>query len=160
MKEKWQKLLCRRIVAIILILSLAIGTMPATVFAASEDEPVLLQCTYPEDDENMFSIATQSASVNEKGKYIVTVVRSSDATNSASVSIQTVDISATYGEDYIISDDRYVTEVFETAGTVLQQSANKETQQERYDQMVSSLEQAQEEIELFDEQITASEEEN
>ena len=159
MKEKWQKLLCRRIVAIILILSLAIGTMPATVFAASEDEPVLLQCTYPEDDENMFSIATQSASVNEKVKYIVTVVRSSDASDSASVSIQTVDISATYGEDYIISDNRYVTEVFETAGTVLQQSADKETQHERYDQMVSSLEQAQEEIELFNEQTTASEEE-
>lgn len=131
----------RRIVSIILIIALMLGIIPSMAFANAEEAPVLLPCTYLEDENNMFSTATQASSVDEKGKYIVTVVRSGDTADAASVNLFTVDISAAYGEDYIISDDRYETDVFETEGTVLQQSADKETQQERYDQMVSSLEQ-------------------
>ena len=56
--------------------------------------------------------------MDEGGKYIITIVRSGAAEDTASVDLKTVDVSASYGKDYIISDGRYTTETTETLSLI------------------------------------------
>lgn len=129
-----------RFTALILCLTMLIGCIPAIGFASNSDEPVTLEYAYPEDGDNMFSIATQSAAVDETGKYTVVVVRSGSASDAASVELKTVDVSAVYGEDYVISADDGVTDISETGGTLLEQSANYQEQSERYAELEEEAE--------------------
>ena len=116
----------KSITALVLSTVMGVELMPVSVFA--ESEPVLLEYITPnEENDNTFSMATISNSVDEGGKYIITVVRN-NAETKASVFLKTVDMSAKYGEDYIISDKNYETVAEKTNGTILEQSADLEEQ--------------------------------
>lgn len=134
-----------RFTALILCITMLIGCMPVLGFASSDSgEPIVLEYVYPEDGDNMFSIATQSAAVSESGKYTVVVVRSGQAADTASVELKTVDISAVYGEDYVISVGSSPTDITETDGTLLEQAADYEEQSTRYAELEEQVEEIEE----------------
>ncbi len=121
-----------RFTALILCMVMIIGCMPTIGFASNGEESIMLEYAYPEDGDNMFSIATQSAAVDETGKYTVVVVRGGSASDAASVELKTVDVSAAYGEDYFVSIDDGTTDITETEGTLLKQAVDYEEQSARY----------------------------
>ena len=131
----------KRILALILCFTMLAGCLPMLAFAEEETAQgsSMLECVYPEDDDNMFSFATQSSAVDEGGKYIITIVRSGAAEDTASVDLKTVDVSASYGKDYIISDGRYTTETTEANGTILKQVTDYDEQTKRREEFESDL---------------------
>ena len=107
-----------------------LGIIPnVPVFA--EDEPVLLATQKLENveyDENISytMMGTVQSEVDERGRYIITAYRLGNTSIESSVELKTADVSAKYGVDYIIDDDRYTTEISETAATLLELSADDE----------------------------------
>ncbi len=136
-----------RFTALVLCAALLVSCMPVLGFASSSEEAVMLEYVYPEDGDNMFSIATQSAAVDERGKYTVVVVRSGLADDAASVELKTVDVSAAYGEDYVISVAGEAADASETSGTLFEQSADQEKQSELYAELEDAMEEIGERIE-------------
>ena len=62
----------KRILALILCFTMLAGCLPMLAFAEEETAQgsSMLECVYPEDDDNMFSFATQSSAVDEGGKSL------------------------------------------------------------------------------------------
>lgn len=147
-----------RFTALVLCAALLASCMPVLGFASSSEEAVILEYVYPDDGDNMFSIATQSAAVDERGKYTVVVVRSGLADDAASVELKTVDVSAAYGEDYVISVAGEAADASETSGTLFEQSADQEKQSELYAELEGAMEEIGERIEDETENSEASEE--
>ena len=57
---------------------------------------------------------------------IVTIYRDGDASKEASVKVKTVDVSAVYGKDYVMDDDRYETVTVKTEGTIMERFGKDE----------------------------------
>jgi len=154
----------RTVISLILIVTMVMELMPLSVFAQSlKDENILLECDEPnEENDKSFSIATMSSPVDEGKKYIITIVRN-NADTKASVFLKTIDISAKYGEDYIINDKNYEVSVKETNKTILEQSADIKEQEERKEEIKAELEDAEkkaEELEISnktDDTVTSAE---
>lgn len=147
-----------RFTALVLCAALLASCMPVLGFASSSEEAVILEYVYPDDGDNMFSIATQSAAVDERGKYTVVVVRSGLADDAASVELKTVDVSAAYREDYVISVAGEAADASETSGTLFEQSADQEKQSELYAELEGAMEEIGERIEDETDNSEASEE--
>nr|MCR4923372.1 hypothetical protein [Lachnospiraceae bacterium] len=98
-----------------------IEELGSEVKVLAEEIPATVQGTIP-DGVNYVVMGTTQAQVEEKGKYAITIYRVGDLDIETDINLKTIDVSASYGKDYIISDDRYSTEVLEVEGTLLQQS--------------------------------------
>ena len=124
----------KRIISAFLAAVMLSGVIPAMpVFA--DEEPVLLETQKLENveyDENISytMMGTVQSEVDERGRYIITVYRGGNTSVESAVDLKTADVSAKYGIDYIIDDDRYTTETAETDGTLLELSADEERVQE------------------------------
>lgn len=124
----------KRIISAFLAAVMLSGIIPAMpVFA--DEEPVLLETQKLENveyDENISytMMGTVQSEVDERGRYIITVYRCGNTSVESAVDLKTADVSAKYGIDYIIDDDRYTTETAETDGTLLELSADEERVQE------------------------------
>ncbi len=131
MKNSWKRNTCslRRMVAVFLCIIMIVEVCPSLGFASSD--AILLPVCDPGDAPDMISFATQSSSVDEGLRYIVTVNRSGDAADEAYVNIETVDVSASYGADYFIVPDETETQILETEGTLLEQATDYTEQAER-----------------------------
>ena len=110
------------------------GIIP-TIPVFADDEPVLLNTQKLENveyDENISytMMGTVQSEVDERGRYIITVYRCGNTSIESTVDLKTADVSAKYGVDYIIDDDRYTTETSETGTTLLELSADEENVQE------------------------------
>lgn len=124
----------KRVISAFLAAVMLSGVIPAMpVFA--DEEPVLLETQKLENveyDENISytMMGTVQSEVDERGRYIITVYRCGNTSVESAVDLKTADVSAKYGIDYIIDDDRYTTETAETDGTLLELSADEERVQE------------------------------
>lgn len=124
----------KRVISAFLAAVMLSGIIPAMpVFA--DEEPVLLETQRLENveyDENISytMMGTVQSEVDERGRYIITVYRCGNTSVESAVDLKTADVSAKYGIDYIIDDDRYTTETAETDGTLLELSADEERVQE------------------------------
>ncbi|MCI5891907.1 MAG: S-layer homology domain-containing protein [Clostridiales bacterium] len=124
----------KRIISVLLTAAMLVGLLPVLpVFA--EEEPVLLEVQRLEDAEydealSYVMMGTVQSEVEERGGYILTVFREGNTSVESAVDLKTADVSAKYGVDYIIDDDRYVTETTETESTLLELSDNDELVQE------------------------------
>lgn len=110
------------------------GLIP-TIPVFADDEPILLQTQKldgMEYDENISYVmmGTVQSEVDERGRYIITVYRLGNTAIESAVDLKTVDVSAKYGVDYIIDDDRYTTETTETDTTLLEFSADEKNVRE------------------------------
>ena len=119
--------------------------IPISVFAeiAESNNPILLSKEIPlEENDKAISIATLSSNVDEGKKYIFTLIRN-NSEGDAEVSLKTIDLSAKYGEDYIISDTDYITEETSSELTILEQSADIKEQLNRVEDAKKMLEDAE-----------------
>lgn len=120
----------KRIISAFLTAVMLLGIIPAMPIFA-EEEPTLLQTQKLDNveyDENTSytMMGTVQSEVDEKGRYILTVFRSGKTDIESTVDLKTADVSAKYGVDYVIDDDRYTTQTEKTSGTLLELSANEE----------------------------------
>ncbi len=69
-------------------------------------------------------MGTKNSTVAESGEYIVTLYRLGDTTKAASVELRSIDLSATYGEDYKMVG--VAVDVVGRDGTILQQSVKNQ----------------------------------
>ncbi len=124
----------KRIISVLLTAAMLVGLLPVLpVFA--EEEAILLEVQKLEDVEydealSYVMMGTVQSEVEERGRYILTVFREGNTSVESVVDIKTADVSAKYGVDYIIDDDRYFTETAETESTLLELSGNEELVQE------------------------------
>ena len=118
---------------------MVVGLTPVWAVPSAEQEPAVLggsSITLPEDAKGTFlafaanTVVDETPSamwtLDETGRYAVTIYRAGDLSGETTVDLRTIDTSAVYGEDYRIDDPRYQTEVMTTEGTLLQQYANNE----------------------------------
>ena len=68
---------------------------------------------------------TGQSELPESGLYTLTIQRTGDVSRISYAIVETVDVSAVYGVDYRIEDDRWDTEVRETSGTLLELSGDE-----------------------------------
>ena len=118
----------KRIISAALVLAMTAGIFPAMpVFA--EEEATLIPTErsgiegLPEDG-TYFTAGNSEVKVDEHGRYILTIYRDGDVSGENSVQLKTVDVSAIYGKDYIIDDDRYVAVASDTNGTIMERFAD------------------------------------
>lgn len=77
-------------------------------------------------EDSYFVTGTSQETVEESGKYAITIYRLGNTEKESTVAIKSIDYSATYGKDYEIADDRYETEVFGMDKTLLEQTSDPE----------------------------------
>lgn len=103
---KWKKI-CQRALSILLSVSLlaSVGQdVSATAIKDSGDETVILESAriaedkLPEGDYIYFG--TASAQVEERGEYALRLYRAGSLRKEASVTVNSIDMTAIYGEDY------------------------------------------------------------
>ena len=129
----------KRGVSLLLSVTLLASQLPLALAAEEETEPTPLAgsgITLPEDAEGTFlAFAANGAegdtplagwTLEEHGRYALTVYRAGDLSGETSVDLRTIDVSATYGRDYRVSDARYETEIFATGGTLMEQYSGDE----------------------------------
>ena len=63
-----------------------------------------------------------SWAMEERGSYALTVFRAGDLSGETTVQLCSVDVTARYGEDYVVDDRSYETLTAETQGTLIEQS--------------------------------------
>ena len=143
----------KRLLSAFLIFSMLLTVVPMNVIAVedknAERSDTIETAALPEleyaDGLSYAGFTTQQAKLPEKGLYSLTIGRTGDTSIGSDLVISTVDIGAVYGKDYIIEDSRFVTELVETNGTVLEQAASRENR-----------EKASEDLEEIREQIIGS----
>ena len=100
------KQMLRRILCFVLVLSMVSGTVPAEAFASTRKEVYLPEIAIGNDilDYDVFYIATASAMVQENGDcaYLLRIGRGGSAESESSVLVKIADMTAKYGEDYIV----------------------------------------------------------
>ena len=94
-------------------------------------------------EESYFVTGTGQADVKESGKYAITIYRVGNTDKESSVSVKSVDYSASYGKDYVIADDRYVTKVVGMEKTLIELAADPEKQAEGARAMDELMEEGQ-----------------
>ena len=124
----------KKVISALLAGAMFAGMLPAMP-AFAEEEPVLLETQRLEgaeydDDLSYVMMGTVQSEVEEHGRYILTIYRDGNTSSESSVELKTADVSAKYGIDYIIDDDRYTTDVTPTDSTLLELSANDECVEE------------------------------
>ena len=127
----------KRVLSTVLALSMLLSMVPMNVTAVgdktAESVGRMATGTLPEVEFAQglpyAGFTTQQAKLSEKGLYSLTVSRTGDTSVSSDLIVSTVDISASYGKDYVIEDSRFVTQVKETNGTILEQAADDESRQ-------------------------------
>ena len=133
----------KRILCLILVASLLFGILPAQALATPVDQgPTPLTgdgINLPEGAEGTFlAFASSTASegtplaswtLEEQGRYALTVYRAGDLDGETTVELRTIDISAAYGRDYVVDDPRYETAASETEGTLMEQYSVSEAAQ-------------------------------
>ncbi|MBQ6529319.1 MAG: hypothetical protein IJI39_00120, partial [Clostridia bacterium] len=117
-----------RIISAALMLAMTAGIFPAMP-AFAEEEATLIPAEragiegLPEGG-TYFTAGNNEVKVDEHGRYILTIYRDGDVSGENSVQLKTVDVSAIYGKDYIIDDNRYPTATKLTESTILERFAD------------------------------------
>ena len=95
-----------KILSLFLAILLCIGVMPLQAFAEGEMAVLLPETEIEEDilQSDVFYIASPSAQLAEEGgaAYLLRIGRGGEAQDAASVHIRIADVTAKYGEDYIV----------------------------------------------------------
>ena len=96
----------KRLLSLVLVAALFVSAVPMQVFAAEETEVYLPEISIGEDilNHDVFYLATQSAAIPENGGgvYLLRVGRGGPADSESSVLVKIADMTAKYGEDYIV----------------------------------------------------------
>lgn len=96
----------KKLLSLVLSAALFIGAVPAQAFAAEKTEVYLPEISIGEDilDHDVFYLATQSAAIPENGGgvYLLRVGRGGSADSESTVLVKIADMTAKYGEDYIV----------------------------------------------------------
>ena len=96
----------KKLLSLVLSAALFIGAVPAQAFAAEKTEVYLPETSIGEDilDHDVFYLATQSAAIPENGGgvYLLRVGRGGSADSESTVLVKIADMTAKYGEDYIV----------------------------------------------------------
>ena len=96
----------KRILSLMLAFAICIGMMPASAFAEGGAAVPLPETEIEEDilRSDVFYIASPSAQLAEESNaaYLLRVGRGGDAQSASTVHIQISDVTAKYGEDYIV----------------------------------------------------------
>ena len=117
-----------RIISAALVLAMTAGIFPAMP-AFAEEEATLIPAEragiegLPENG-TYFTAGNNEVKVDEHGRYILTIYRDGDVSGENSVQLKTVDVSAIYGKDYIIDDNRYTTATKLTESTIMERFAD------------------------------------
>ena len=94
----------KRLLCGVLCVAMAAQPEAGYVMAKAEEPPVYLDSSRIEPDKlpegDLLYFGTASANVEETGEYAVKIYREGNLDKKVSVDIHTVDMSATYGEDY------------------------------------------------------------
>ena len=100
------------------------------------DDVLVLPAELPEDLREAYTndgsgcaylvMGSGQASVDERGKYAITIYRLGDISQETVFTVGTVDYSAKYGRDYRIADSRFITETFDVPQTLVELSADEE----------------------------------
>ena len=143
----------KRLLSTVLVFSMLLSVFPMNVIAVedktAENAERIATNGLPElefaEGLPYAGFTTQEGKLPEKGLYSLTVNRTGDTSIGSDLVVSTVDISAVYGKDYVIEDNRFVTELVETDGTILEQAADEESRKN-----------AQEELEEIRDQIIGS----
>ncbi|MBR2717353.1 MAG: hypothetical protein IKD79_06420 [Oscillospiraceae bacterium] len=133
------KAFAKRSVSFLLTVAMLAGLLPYALGAPSRETPEPLAgqgIALPEDAEGTFlafaanakADGTPAASweLEERGRYALTICRAGDLSGETTVELRTIDLSASYGEDYRLDDPRYDTEVYATGGTLMEQYSGSE----------------------------------
>ena len=124
----------KRLLSTVLVFSMLLSVFPMNVIAVedktAENAERIATNGLPElefaEGLPYAGFTTQEGKLPEKGLYSLTVNRTGDTSIGSDLVVSTVDISAVYGKDYVIEDNRFVTELVETDGTILEQAADEE----------------------------------
>ena len=96
----------KRLLSLILVTALFVSVVPMQAFAVEEAEVYLPEIEIGNDilDYDVFYLATAAASVEESGNhaYLLRVGRGGPADSESSVLIKIADMTAKYGEDYVV----------------------------------------------------------
>ena len=120
-----------RIISFLLAILMFLGFVPTTMVRADENDLTVLQSIHSDIGEideaySYFSIGTVQSSVEERGRYALTIYRDGNTELEASVELKSVDVSAKYGEDYIMSEKSTREEEELTDKTLLKMVADEE----------------------------------
>lgn len=123
-----------------------LGFVPTTMVRAEENDLTVLQSIHSDIGEideaySYFSIGTVQSSVEERGRYALTIYRDGNTELEASVELKSVDVSAKYGEDYIMSEKSTREEEELTDKTLLEMVADEENKK-KVDEIEETFEQA------------------
>ena len=95
-----------RLFSLVLVAVMLMGAVPAQAFAQEETEVYLPELAIGSDilDYDVFYLASASASIPENGGgvYLLRVGRGGPADSESSVLVKIADMTAKYGEDYIV----------------------------------------------------------
>lgn len=101
-QKKW----IQRLLSLVLVVALFISAVPAQAFAVEKTEIVIPEIEIGSDilDHDVFYLATASASIPENGNgaYLLRVGRGGSADSESTALIKIADMTAKYGEDYIV----------------------------------------------------------
>ena len=96
----------KRLLSFVLVAALFISSIPTQAFAVEETEVYLPEVALGEDilAHDVFYLATTGASIPENGNgvYLLRVGRGGPADSESSVLVKIADMTAKYGEDYIV----------------------------------------------------------
>ncbi|MBO4787561.1 MAG: S-layer homology domain-containing protein [Lachnospiraceae bacterium] len=96
----------KRLLSLVLVAALFTSIVPTQAFAAEQGEVYLPQIAIGNDilDYDVFYLATASASIEENSRlvYLLKVGRGGPADSESSVLVKIADMTAKYGEDYIV----------------------------------------------------------
>lgn len=133
-------------------------SQPSTIWEAAR----ITELSDEETQNGVIYLGTQKVSVDERGKYILTIYRDGNTESEAGVVLGTIDASATIKEDYdILNQDTSYTDL---GGTVMERNANVDSMQVIEDYLASVDEAKQqaaenEETAAEDEEAAESEDE-
>ncbi|MEE0059248.1 MAG: Calx-beta domain-containing protein [Acutalibacteraceae bacterium] len=145
-KIKHLKKHAQRSLSFFLAMVVLAGFVPTTMVKAEENELTVLQSIHSDIGEideaySYFSIGTVQSSVEERGKYALTIYRDGNTNSEASVELKSVDVSAKYAEDYIVLEKATQTEEELTDKTLLEMVADEENQK-KVNEIEETFEQA------------------
>ena len=146
------KHIAQKTISLLLTVAMLIGLLPYALAAPSQEEPTPLTgdgITLPEDAEGTFLAFAANGSeedtplsnwiLEEQGRYSFTIVRAGDLSAETTVELRTIDVSATYGEDYRIDDPSYETDAFKTDGTLMEQYSGSEEAKAEAEAVIEEL---------------------
>ena len=100
------KLTLKRLLSIVLAAAFLINAVPTQVFAAEQGEVYLPQGEIGKDilDYDVFYLATAAANVEENSRlvYLLKVGRGGPANSESAALVKIADMTAKYGEDYVV----------------------------------------------------------